>query len=413
VHAAAGSLGNPSIAFNADQTTGLYRIGPSNIGVAAGGAKVLDVATTGLGVTGTLSVSGVATLGAGAILNTPASATLTNATGLPLTTGVTGTLPVTNGGTGVTTSTGSGANVLSTSPTLTTPISATLTSPAGNNLTLAAGGTNQSVILTPSGTGGVGIGTASPGSKLEVVGVARIGSSAGTNFPTYRGSVVLQDSEVVGPQATGGLEWVTNASSGSGYGWKQYTSSATGNLSIADRWNSATWTERVTFAGNTGNVSILSSTAGSSGAGALVVTGGLSAGGASYFGGAVTVSNAITSTGASAGLNVTGTSGAVIGTISSGSTIAGSGQAIVSLNVADQAWSIRNAVGAFQIRDDTAGSYLFAMTKATGAATFAGAVSITGNVGFYGQAATAKPTGVAVTAAAIHAALVTLNLIAA
>lgn len=38
-----------------------------------------------------------------------------------LTTDVTGTLPVANGGTGVTTSTGSGSNVLSTSPTITTP----------------------------------------------------------------------------------------------------------------------------------------------------------------------------------------------------------------------------------------------------------------------------------------------------
>ena len=55
----------------------------------------------------------------GAALGTPSSGTLTNCTGLPLTTGVTGTLPVANGGTGVTTSTGSGNNVLSASPTLT------------------------------------------------------------------------------------------------------------------------------------------------------------------------------------------------------------------------------------------------------------------------------------------------------
>ena len=45
---------------------------------------------------------------------------LDGTTGVPVGT-VTGTLPVANGGSGVTTSTGSGANVLGTTPTLTTP----------------------------------------------------------------------------------------------------------------------------------------------------------------------------------------------------------------------------------------------------------------------------------------------------
>ena len=82
-----------------------------------------------------------------------------------LTTQVTGTLPVANGGTGVTTSTGSGNNVLSTSPTLVTPVlgtptSGTLTNCTGYPTSALSGSvslTSQVTGTLPVANGGTGI----------------------------------------------------------------------------------------------------------------------------------------------------------------------------------------------------------------------------------------------------------------
>jgi hypothetical protein len=172
------ALGTPA-SGTLTNATGL----PISTGVSGLGTGVATALGTNVGSAGAPVVNG-------GVLGTPSSGTLTNATGLPLSTGVTGTLPVANGGTGVTTSTGSGNVVLSTSPTLVTPVLGTPTSVTLTN------GTGLPISTGVSGLG-TGVATALASNANATGGVTTVDGTATLTNKTLTNPTVTNYTETL------------------------------------------------------------------------------------------------------------------------------------------------------------------------------------------------------------------------
>lgn len=157
---------------------------------------------------------------------------LTNATGLPIVAGTTGTLTVARGGTGVTTSTGSGSNVLSTSPTLVTPILGVATASSINKVAFTTPATGATLSLADNKTFTVNhsltlAGTDSttmtfPSTSATIARTDAAQTFTGTQ--TFNGPIVNSVQSLSGPGVVNITQPVT-----------KFTSTATGNaLTLAD-----------------------------------------------------------------------------------------------------------------------------------------------------------------------------------